>query len=114
MAAKFAKKGIQISFERSGRSLNITATKGKEVVGRASFHIGDDFVEADDLNGDNSLWVSRDYRRLGIATAMYQMAEKVAKKPIIPSEHRSGDGDAFWNSFVKTLPEDHEAREWLG
>jgi len=110
--------GATLKHSKSGKKLRVEAFEGKKLVGFARLVIGDDFVEADDgdtddINPDKVLWVHPDYRRLGLADKMYDYAEKITKKYIIPSESRSGDGDKFWEARLKRLPEDHPAHDWF-
>ena len=45
-----------------------------------------------------SAWVSEDHQRMGLATAMYDMAESTAGASMVPSAVRSDDAKNFWKS----------------
>lgn len=83
-------------------------------VGRASFIKGPDFIEADDSDGINSVFVHPAHRRKGLASAMYLLAEERSGIKVIPSENQSGAGELFWEAFISFLPDNHPAWEWIG
>ena len=66
------------------------------LVGHAEF-------ASDDPDGEEgfyaiSVGVEPEYRRMGVATAMYDAAEEKFGE-IIPSEHQTDDARAFWKSY---------------
>ena len=66
-------------------------------------HVGHAEFASDDPDGEEgfyaiSVGVEPEYRRMGVATAMYDAAtEKFGE--IIPSEHQTDDARAFWQSY---------------
>lgn len=44
----------------------------------------------------NNLWVDPNHRRMGIASAMYALAEKITKNRIIRTPSTTEDSDALW------------------
>jgi GNAT superfamily N-acetyltransferase len=96
-----------------GLFVSIKTLEGTEI-GRATFVRGPNYLEADDSDLSDSVWVHPEYRRRGLASTMYNYAEAVSGQKIIPSEHSSGLGAKFWASRAKRLHPDHPAHEWLG
>jgi GNAT superfamily N-acetyltransferase len=50
-----------------------------------------------------SVWVHKNYRRQGIATALLRLARRI--QPITMSGARTDDGDAWARSLSESLPE---------
>ncbi len=44
------------------------------------------------------------YRRCGVATAMYQLVQSEVCGSLLPSDDQSADAKAFW-AFLKSLPQ---------
>jgi hypothetical protein len=57
--------------------------------------------DPDNLNSDDT-WVDKKYRRMGIATKMYNWAQKLGNT-INPSKFRSSAGKKFWKSRLNEL-----------
>jgi len=104
---------VTISHQKTDKKLKVEAHDNGKLIGYAYLVIGPNFIEADDTDGNDSLWVDHSRRRQGIADQMYDYAEKTLSKPVIPSEHLSGPGQQFWEARLKKLPEDHPAHDWF-
>lgn len=83
-----------IDIEWDGNFVVNAYIDGKQV-GSAEF-------ASDDPEGESdfyalSVGVKPEYRRMGVATAMYDAAEERFGE-IIPSEHQTDDARAFWQS----------------
>lgn len=67
------------------------------------------YSPADDSTFEDTPWITGDvfveekHRRKGVATALYDFAEKHTGKPIVPSEKLSEDGAAFWQARNPSL-----------
>jgi GNAT superfamily N-acetyltransferase len=106
--------GYTIQHENNSHGLTISAhDRSGKIVGRAKFFKGETYIEADDTDGENAVFVDEGHRRKGLANGMYDLAERVSGMKIIPSEQQSGTGTYFWQSRIQKLPEDHPAHEWF-
>lgn len=75
--------------------LTATTNNGEEI-GRLVWH---------DSNGEiEKLWVDVAYRRQGIATSLWRMAQWINPAPV-HSAWRTDDGDAWARSITNDLPE---------
>jgi GNAT superfamily N-acetyltransferase len=73
--------------------------KGKTVVGHV-FIVLDGYDGRDVAFGED-LAVQPRYRRLGLATRMYDFAEKEIGEPLYQSELKTDQGEAFWSARRK-------------
>lgn len=103
----------RLTMRRQGQRITVEAFDGAVLVGYAHLFDGPDFIEADDTDGHDALWVKPDHRRQGLAMSIYDYVERETGRSIIPSEHRSGAGDLFWDKRIKRLPADHPAHDWV-
>ena len=103
----------RLTMRRQGKRITVEAYEGNVLVGYAHLVEGPDFIEADDTDSHDALWIKPDHRRQGLANQLYDFVERKTGRPIIPSEHRSGAGDMFWQKRIKRLPTDHPAHEWI-
>jgi ribosomal protein S18 acetylase RimI-like enzyme len=81
---------IPNKFIMFGKQLRIEAKLNKQLVGWVNFEINDNKLEATDVV------VIKEYRRKGIADAMYKFASELGND-IIPSSKQTPLGKAFWS-----------------
>lgn len=62
--------------------------------------VGDTFFGEGDIPGfiNGSVGVDPEFRRRGIASTMYKLAEDISGKKIIPETTHTADAEAFWNN----------------
>jgi GNAT superfamily N-acetyltransferase len=97
------KTTIRIDFElmrwddRYGRMVRITAHSGCELVGFVQRITADEhFAKAISVGG---VRVNETHRRMGIATALYDIVEELGQRigaRLVPSDLLSDDAKAFW------------------
>jgi GNAT superfamily N-acetyltransferase len=70
--------------------------------------VGDTFFGEGDMPGfiNGSVGVDPEFRRRGIASTMYKLAEDVSGKKIIPEVTHTDDATAFWNQPNRTFGTD--------
>ena len=104
------KEGVKISSKLydhpeygDRQTLKVVATKGNKKIGHA------DIIHTKRHKNINSQWihVDKEHRRKGIATAMYQHAEKVTGKKIHPSKDKTNEGYKFWQGTRQYGPKGH-------
>jgi RimJ/RimL family protein N-acetyltransferase len=81
--------------------------KNGKFVGSAYFTHHGSYIQAADDDGNSSVIVHPEHQRKGLATAMYQHAEKISQASSVPSEGRFEPGKKFWSQpnrpFGKSL-----------
>lgn len=80
---------FEISHHATSRNeISVVARYKGHPVGVAAYHR--------DGNCVDDLWVHKDVRRRGIATALYKYIEDLIGQKVEPSDKLTGDGRAFW------------------
>lgn len=108
--AKEPTMGSTTSTLKDGRALVLTLEPGNQgyVV---TAEVDGDYAGGLRLTrsrNDDTTWSASDvflnteYRRLGIATALYNFAFKSGVRPIVPDRKLTPDGDAFWRNHLKS------------
>ena len=78
---------------QGNNELVIEVKQQGQVIAQAIFRTTEN---PDDLNSDDT-WVDKNYRRMGIATKMYNWAQELGNT-VVPSKFRSTAGKKFWKS----------------
>ena len=82
------------AWSRGDTDLDIEVkTPGGEIIAHALFR---DNEHPDDLTSDDT-WVDKKYRRMGIATKMYNFAQELGNT-VLPSKYRSAAAKKFWKT----------------
>ena len=77
----------------------ITRGNTRRPVGRAYLDkVGDDMLRAPVVR-DATLYIDPLHRRRGVATALYDAAERSTGRRCIPSRTLTGNGTAFWKDY---------------
>jgi hypothetical protein len=65
----------------------------------------------DDAGGQYGVYVQKEHRRQGLATGMYEHAEKVSGLKIVPSEFQSPGGEDLWSPKDRSFGKSSESNK---
>lgn len=118
------KSGANGDWQKEGYTLHHRLAPGNESIIEAKTPSGEIAGFYNISPGNHNLYVSNaetypDHQRKGLATAAYQLAEKIHKKRITPEHLQTRDAEALWNQpnrpFGNTLKKSEEKpKEELG
>lgn len=106
---KYQELGIQIchreeSFQNQKILVCFALDKGEEVASVGFQELEEKYlIVASGSSDEYEPFVYLSYRRQGIMTALYLLAEKQSGKKIVPQDSLSTEGQKFWNQKNKSF-----------
>jgi hypothetical protein len=94
----FDDRSIEVPKSHGSLWCDVQLKSDGSFVGKAVFAADDEVARCDTVD------VMPEYRRRGLAAALYQLAADIFEVPVVPTDLRSDDAIAFWGERTEIRP----------